>query len=82
MQTALVFLCLLIPETYDPLKKYPVEFMLHGGVSRPECEPGGGWWRRGFDSLKRDDRIVVVPASWNEAFGMRTMIIYPLSSMF
>jgi len=58
----------LIPETYDPSKKYPVEFMLHGGVSRPEWEPGGGWWRRGFDSLKRDDRIVVVPASWNEAF--------------
>ena len=58
----------LVPESYEPTKKYPLEFMLHGGVSRPEWEPGGGWWRRGFESLKREDRIVVVPASWDEAF--------------
>ena len=58
----------LVPEEYDPSRKYPVEFMLHGGVSRPEWEPGGGWWRRGFDSLKKVDRIIVVPASWVEAF--------------
>ncbi|MBM88681.1 MAG: hypothetical protein CMQ41_09920 [Gammaproteobacteria bacterium] len=58
----------LIPEDYEPTQKYPVDFMLHGGVSRPEWEPGGGWWRRGFDSLKRADRIVVVPASWVDAF--------------
>lgn len=58
----------LIPESYDPALKYPVEFMLHGGVSRPEWEPGGGWWRRGFDALKQEDRIVVVPASWIDAF--------------
>ena len=58
----------LIPDNYDPARKYPVEFMLHGGVSRPEWEPGGGWWRRGFDSLKQSDRIVIVPASWVEAF--------------
>jgi predicted esterase len=58
----------LIPDDYDPAQQYPVEFMLHGGVSRPEWEPGGGWWRRGYDSLKQSDRIVVVPASWVEAF--------------
>ncbi|NKB34951.1 MAG: hypothetical protein GKR91_17785 [Pseudomonadales bacterium] len=58
----------LVPEEYDPSRKYPVEFMLHGGVSRPEWEPGGGWWRRGFDSLKQPDRIIVVPASWVDAF--------------
>jgi len=58
----------LVPEGYDPSHKYPVEFMLHGGVSRPEWDPGGGWWRRGYESLKQEDRIVVVPASWNEAF--------------
>ena len=39
----------LIPENYDSARSYPVEFMLHGGVSRPEWEPGGGWWRRGYD---------------------------------
>mgnify|MGYP001157121530 FL=1 len=58
----------LIPESYDPEHSYPVEFMLHGGVSRPEWEPGGSWWRRGYESLKQEDRIVVVPASWERAF--------------
>ena len=58
----------LVPDNYDPTHRYPVEFMLHGGVSRPEWEPGGGWWRRGSDSLKQPDRIVVVPASWVDAF--------------
>ncbi len=58
----------LIPENYDPARTYPVEFMLHGGVSRPEWEPGGGWWRQGYDSLKSPDKIIVVPASWNEQF--------------
>lgn len=58
----------LVPESYDPATSYPIEFMLHGGVSRPEWEAGGGWWRRGYDSLKQPDRITVVPASWNDAF--------------
>jgi len=58
----------LIPETYNPATSYPVEFILHGGVSRPEWEAGGGWWRRGYDSLKQEDRIIVVPASWIDAF--------------
>ncbi len=58
----------LVPEDYDPARAYPVEFHLHGGVSRPEWEPGGGWWRRGYDALSRPDRIVVVPASWLEHF--------------
>jgi predicted esterase len=58
----------LIPESYDATKSYPVEFMLHGGVGRPEWQPGGEWWRRGYDSLKKEDRIVVVPAAWNGAF--------------
>jgi len=58
----------LIPETYDATRSYPVEFMLHGGVSRPQWGPGGEWWRRGYDSLKQEDRIVVVPAAWNAAF--------------
>lgn len=58
----------LIPQSYDATRSYPVEFMLHGGVSRPAWQPGGEWWRRGYDSLKQEDRIVVVPAAWNEAF--------------
>lgn len=59
---------ILVPDEYDSATSYPVEFMLHGGVSRPEWEEGGSWWRRGYDSLKQPDRITVVPASWNDAF--------------
>ncbi|MEX2130168.1 MAG: hypothetical protein WD772_01675, partial [Pseudohongiellaceae bacterium] len=58
----------LVPESYDPSRKYPVEFMLHGGVSRPPWEAGQQWWRRGYESLQNPDRITIVPASWNEAF--------------
>lgn len=58
----------LVPDDYDPQRKYPVEFMLHGGVSRPPWEPGQQWWRRGYQSLQAPDRITVVPASWNQAF--------------
>ncbi len=58
----------LIPESYDASRSYPVEFMLHGGVNRPPWQPGGEWWRRGYDALKQEDRIVVVPAAWNEAY--------------
>ena len=59
---------LLVPDDYDPDQSYPVEFMLHGGVSRPPWQDGQQWWRRGYDSLRYPDRITVVPASWNEAF--------------
>ncbi|MEQ8953947.1 MAG: hypothetical protein RL120_07400, partial [Gammaproteobacteria bacterium] len=37
---------ILVPENYDPRTSYAVEFMLHGGVSRPEWGPGGEWRRR------------------------------------
>lgn len=56
------------PDSYDPEISYPVEFMLHGGVARPEWGPGVGWWRSGYENLQREDRIIVVPASWREAF--------------
>lgn len=58
----------LIPESYDAQRAYPVEFMLHGGVGRPEWEPGDTLWRRGYDRLKQEDRITVVPAAWRDAF--------------
>ncbi len=58
----------VVPEGYDPEVSYPVEFLLHGGVARPEWGPGVEWWRSGYADLQREDRIVVVPASWREAF--------------
>lgn len=58
----------LIPESYESARPYPVEFMLHGGVGRERPQPGDLLWRGGYDGLKREDRIVVVPAAWREAY--------------
>jgi predicted esterase len=63
----------LIPESYNASRSYPVEFMLHGGVGRPAWEPGEALWRRGYDSLKKEDRILVVPASWKDAYWWQSM---------
>lgn len=57
----------LVPEGYDPSRSYPVEFNLHGGVNRPPMAPGEPWWQ-GYDALRDPDRIIVVPAAWDEAF--------------
>lgn len=58
----------VVPDSYDPEVSYPVEFLLHGGVARPEWGPGVDWWRSGYANLQREDRIIVVPAAWREAF--------------
>ena len=58
----------VVPDSYDPALSYPVEFLLHGGVSRPEWDAGVAWWRSGYENLQQEDRIIVVPASWREAF--------------
>ena len=58
----------VVPDSYDPNVSYPVEFMLHGGVARPQWGPGVDWWRSGYANLQREDRIFVVPAAWREAF--------------
>lgn len=56
----------VVPESYDPNRAYPIEFMLHGGVSGPAWDAGGQWWRRGYDAYKSLDQITVMPASWGE----------------
>jgi poly(3-hydroxybutyrate) depolymerase len=57
----------LVPTSYDPAKRYPVEFMLHGGVGRPAWQDNEDFWRRGYDNLLSEDRITVVPAAWRDA---------------
>lgn len=57
----------LVPDSYDAEHSYPVEVMLHGGVGRPKPEEGEVIWRGGYENIRRDDRIVVVPLAWNEA---------------
>jgi poly(3-hydroxybutyrate) depolymerase len=58
---------LVVPDDYDPARRYPVAFYLHGGVSRPDPGPGGGWWRN-YDRVTGHDRIAVLPLSWPESF--------------
>lgn len=58
---------LIVPDDYDPARPYPVAFYLHGGVSRPDPGPGGGWWRN-YDVVAGHDRIAVLPLSWSESF--------------
>ncbi len=57
----------LVPTNYDPDRRYPVEFMLHGGVGRPAWQDNEDFWRRGYDNLLSEDRITVVPAAWRDA---------------
>lgn len=58
----------VLPASYDPTRSYPVEFMLHGGVSRPAWGAGGDWWRRGYDGYDELEQITVMPAAWNDNF--------------
>lgn len=58
----------VVPASYDPARSYPVEFMLHGGVSREEWDAGGEWWRRGYEGYRDLEQITVMPASWDGNF--------------
>ena len=65
---------LIVPEDYDASRRYPVAFYLHGGVSRPDPGPGGGWWRN-HDEVTGHDRIAVLPLSWEESYWWDWMYI-------
>ena len=57
----------VVPEKYDPARKYPVRFYLHGGIARPAWTANDQAWFRNYTPLVRDDSIVVFPASWDES---------------
>lgn len=54
---------LVVPETYDPAKKYPVRFQLHGGVMRQDASLRGD----GSVRLPGAEQIYIMPAGWSEA---------------
>ncbi|MCP3963910.1 MAG: hypothetical protein GY719_39240 [bacterium] len=54
----------LVPESYDPARRYPVRFYLHGGVSQPAWRKGGGWWSN-YGRFEDPERISVFPSSWD-----------------
>ncbi|NKB86803.1 MAG: hypothetical protein GKS06_01085 [Acidobacteria bacterium] len=57
---------LLVPDSYDPERTYPVRVYLHGGVSRADIPARGGWWRNP-DRVADDDAIAVIPAGWGRS---------------
>ena len=57
---------IIVPESYNPVRRYPVVFYLHGGVFRPDPGPGGGWWRN-MDRVLSEDHIAALPLSWPES---------------
>lgn len=56
----------LIPKNYDPARRYPVRFYLHGGVQRPAWRKGGKWWGR-YARFESEEQITVFPSSWKQS---------------
>ena len=56
---------LVVPDDYDPTRRYPVELYLHGGVSRPAFRADGSWWRGSGDP--EPGVIAILPAAWDDA---------------
>lgn len=56
----------LVPEAYDPNRAWPVLVYLHGGVGRPAWTAPGEWWSD-YDGVADPNRLVVIPAAWNES---------------
>jgi hypothetical protein len=54
---------LVVPDTYDPAKKYQVRFQLHGGVMREESTLRGD----GAVRLAGAEQIYISPAGWAAA---------------
>ena len=54
---------LVVPDAYDPAKKYQVRLQLHGGVMRQESTLRGD----GTVQLAGAEQIYVSPAGWSEA---------------
>jgi predicted esterase len=71
----------LVPEDYDPQKRYRVAFYLHGGVNRAEAwRKGEPWWRR-FDRSYGPDQISVFPSSWRGSLWWQSSQIENLEAI-
>jgi poly(3-hydroxybutyrate) depolymerase len=71
----------LVPNDYDPAKRYRVCFYLHGGVSRDKpWNRGDSWWRR-FDRLDDVPQISVFPASWSGSLWWQSSQIENLNAI-
>ena len=71
---------LIIPESYDPARRYPVRVHLHGGISRPAWKEAEIWWSRSRE-LASEDVIVAVPTAWRESPWWRRDQVENLAGM-
>ena len=53
----------VVPDDYDPARRTPVRFMLHGGVGTSDRQAGE---RGPVDNLRRLSEITVLPSAWRE----------------
>ena len=55
----------VVPHSYDPARRYPVRFYLQGDTTQPasSAESGARWLN--YETLAREDAIVVFPGAWN-----------------
>lgn len=56
----------MVPDGYDPERRYPVHVFLHGGIMRPPPDPGERWWSNS-ERMVDSTRIAVFPLGWKDA---------------
>lgn len=57
---------LLVPESYDPSRSYPLRVILHGSTRRKPWKEGEFPWRRP-ERLTSEAMITLLPSAWEEA---------------
>ena len=71
---------LLVPESYDPGRRYPLRVYLHGGTYYPDRGPGGSWWPE-VDLVTSEDHVSLLPLAWDECLWWQNGQIEALRHM-
>ena len=71
---------LVIPDDYDPSRRYAVYVYLHGSINRDPNGPDDTWWQQ-LERLSLPDRIVVAPSGWAEARWWQHVKVRHLSAI-
>jgi len=71
---------LMVPESYDPARRYPLHVFLHGGVGHGEWQANGEWWRN-YERMVNPDRIAVFPSSWSESMWWERSQVHNINAI-